>query len=586
MSHAADLAEGFAAQAETWAARLGASAADAAAARAAARALVLETTEGHVCITLTELAELDELAARAQPTPAADPALPQGAQAWAGALLRSGTVGRGAEGAQPLVLDDEGRLYLRRHHALERRLARRLVQAASRPVALDEAQRAQLHTVLDELFPAPDPGGAGEPDRQRLAAELALRSRLAVISGGPGTGKTTTVVKLLAALLALQPDARIALAAPTGKAAARLSQTIRERAAHWPEALRARLPAQGSTVHRLLGAGPRGFAHGPGQLLPVDVLVVDEASMLDLALATQLVEAVPPDARLVLLGDKDQLAAVEAGAVFAELGTDPTVSAACCAELTRGYRFSAGSEVGQLAQALRAGDGAAAAAMARPPQDALALACAGYAPYLQAVARAPTDAAAAFEAFERFRVLCALREGPWGVQGLNAELDLALRQGLRQALGPRAGAAGFAPGSPWYAGRPVVILRNDALLQLHNGDVGLALPGEDGTLLVHVPQPGGGLRAVAPARLPAHETAWALTVHKAQGSEFDEVLLALPPHDSRVLTRELLYTAVTRARQRVQLCGAASVIAAAAARRTTRRSGLQARLAEQARGVT
>ena len=583
---------------------------------------MLETTEGHVCITLTELAELDELAARAQPTPAADPALPQGAQAWAGALLRSGIVGRGAEGAQPLVLDDEGRLYLRRHHALERRLARRLVQAASRPVALDEAQRAQLHTVLDELFPAPDPGGAGEPDRQRLAAELALRSRLAVISGGPGTGKTTTVVKLLAALLALQPDARIALAAPTGKAAAvarllallaeqaeldgrpaaqklrialaaptgkaaaRLSQTIRERAAHWPEALRARLPAQGSTVHRLLGAGPRGFAHGPGQLLPVDVLVVDEASMLDLALATQLVEAVPPDARLVLLGDKDQLAAVEAGAVFAELGTDPTVSAACCAELTRGYRFSAGSEVGQLAQALRAGDGAAAAAMARPPQDALALACAGYAPYLQAVARAPTDAAAAFEAFERFRVLCALREGPWGVQGLNAELDLALRQGLRQALGPRAGAAGFAPGSPWYAGRPVVILRNDALLQLHNGDVGLALPGEDGTLLVHVPQPGGGLRAVAPARLPAHETAWALTVHKAQGSEFDEVLLALPPHDSRVLTRELLYTAVTRARQRVQLCGAASVIAAAAARRTTRRSGLQARLAEQARGVT
>ena len=584
INDAQPLAEGFAMQVERWALAQGDAAATAARVRQAAHALSLATGDGHVCLPLADLGCSTGLRR---------------------ALLGSRVVGTpAAAGARPLILDDEDRLYLHRHFDYERRLARRLMRAATAaPAAVDEAARQRLNALF---------GAAAGPDWQKIAAALALRQRLVVVSGGPGTGKTTTVVNLLACLLEQNPQARIALAAPTGKAAARMSEALRQRAGHLPPALRERLPATAFTVHRLLGAFPGGFTHHAGRPLAIDALVVDEASMLDLALATRLFEAVPDGARLILLGDKDQLAAVESGAVFAELSADPTLSASCIDALarlcelpaaaivpgtplqasplrdsviwlTRNFRFAAGSGIAlaaadvrdgrsaELLQRLRQGgdaalhwldDGAAA-----PSAATWQCMRGGYAAYVQAVRDLRHDVAAVTRAFERFRVLCAVRAGPRGVEAINRQLADEAR-------------ALLAPGTatPWFTGRPVMVLRNDPLLKLFNGDIGITLPGADGAPLVHFADAAGGYRAVPALRLPPHETAFAMTVHKSQGSEFDEVLVLLPAQRSRVLTRELLYTALTRARRCVRLAADAEVLEAAVAARTRRQSGLMARL--------
>jgi len=602
------LAEGFAQHVHAWSRRSGASDEIAIAAATAARAVSLALSDGHACVTL---ADLDALACDA----------PAGSDAWRRMLRASGVVGTDdAPGAMPLVLDADGRLYLHRYFDYERRLARRVLRAA-RAVAPDlpTAQRDALRAQLAALFAANATASGDAADWQKIATALALRAKFAVISGGPGTGKTTTVVNLLACLIAQQPDCRIALAAPTGKAAARMSEAIRERAAHLPAAIRAKLPAEASTIHRLLGVTPTGFVHHAGRRLAIDALVIDEASMLDLALATKLLEAVPDSARIVLLGDKDQLAAVESGAVFAELSADPTLSDACRAELSdlcgsapeavvppapadasglhdasvwfrRNFRFAADSGIGRLAAAINAGRADdAAALLGGAPQhdvhwiadDAMQPAAAtiarlesGYAPYFDAVLREPARPAAIVESFARFRALCAVRDGARGVEAINAHLA----QRLRSMLGERD----HDPRSPWFIGRPVIVRRNDPVQRLFNGDIGIALPAANGELMVHFPQPGDGLREVAPLRLPQHETAFAMTVHKAQGSEFDAVFVLLPAQASRVLTRELLYTAVTRARRQVTLAAGAAVLAAAIEARTRRRSGLLARLAQEA----
>ena len=593
------LAEGFAWHVATWARQHGAHEAAVQVARQAAQALSLATGSGHVCL---RLADLQALSGEGVST----------LQALRRQLMDSGVVGTPQHPAAcPLILDAQGRLYLHRDFDHERRLAQRLMRAAAAPpAAVDAAARQQL----EALFGA----GDGHADWQKLAAALALRRRLVVISGGPGTGKTTTVVQLLACLLAQQPDARIALAAPTGKAAARMSQALRQRAAHLPPALRERLPLQASTVHRLLGAHPGGFQHDAARPLAIDVLVVDEASMLDLALARRLFDAVPDSARLVLLGDKDQLAAVESGAVFAELSADPTLGpdcsaalAACCGLpaaaivpaapaqpsalrdsvvwLSRNFRFGADSAIGRAATHIRQGRSVELLAQLRDTADpslqwlddsgaapsaaTLQQLSDGYAPYFEALRHDAGDVAALTRAFERFRVLCALRDGPRGVLAINQRLS----DQARAALG-----GGDAGASPWYPGRPVMVLRNDPLLKLFNGDIGVALPDAHGVLLVHFADAAGGFRALPALRLPAHETAFAMTVHKAQGSEFDALLVLLPAQRSRVLTRELLYTAVTRARQRVVLAAGAAVVAAAVDAPTERQSGLLARLRDAA----
>jgi exodeoxyribonuclease V alpha subunit len=410
-----------------------------------------------------------------------------------------------------------------------------------------------------------------------------------------------------------------------------MAEALQARAAGLPEALRRGLPTQASTVHRLLGATatPGVFRHHAGQPLPIDALVVDEASMLDLALARRLLDAVPAPARIVLLGDKDQLAAVESGAVFSDLSANPALSqptrtalaqlcgvpaaaivppAAAAAGLegpaglpdsvvwlTQNHRFAADSPIGRLAQAVQAGQPGAVLALlqarddkalrwsAPNPSAALAMAEDGYAAYLDTLLQHPGDAAAAHAAFSRFRLLCALREGPAGVQACNARLAHHARERLAalQPPGSDASAAGFA-------GRPVMVLRNEPTLGLFNGDIGITLADAGtGELRVWFPDAGapGGQRAIAAARLPAHETAFAMSVHKSQGSEFDTVMVLLPAQPSRVLTRELLYTAVTRARSAVWLAAGADRVAEAVATPTQRYSGLRARLREAALGA-
>ncbi|HJP98600.1 MAG TPA: exodeoxyribonuclease V subunit alpha [Rhodanobacteraceae bacterium] len=478
------------------------------------------------------------------------PALPDPA-AWQAVLRTSDAVhcwssldANGPVSARPLVLDAEGRLYLARYFDYERRLARNLILRA----------RAE---------------------------------RLKLVTGGPGTGKTHGVVRMLASLAA-EANAhartlRIALAAPTGKAAARLSESVR---AQMPQlepayAVAAMIPREASTLHRLIGLSPasaRAKFHRDAPL-PYDVVVVDEVSMVDLPMMAKLVDAVRDDAALILLGDPDQLAAVEAGDVLGalvEAAREPPLSQ-CHTHLTQSRRFAGHGALGRLANAIAAGDANAAfaalegdievqwfandARRARLVEEAAES-------YL-AVLDAP-DAGAALRAANGFRVLTALRHGPAG----NLALDRAIEQRLKRHAGVRADAS-------WWRGRLLMVTANRSGLGLFNGDVGVAWPDVGGEMKVWFEGAEGAPRAVSTAALPPHEGAFALTVHKAQGSEFGRVALVLGA-DTPVLTRELLYTGVTRARERVEIHGDEALLRAGISRRTQRWNGLADRLREAA----
>lgn len=444
----------------------------------------------------------------------------------------------------PLVWDGR-RLYLRRYFEYERRVAADLLGRGA--VSEDLASRTQAR--LAERC-----ADAG----QRAAARIALTRRLALISGGPGTGKTHTLARIIGLLQEDQPSLRVALAAPTGKAAARMTEAL----------LAAGVAVEGGaqTIHRLLGvrADGNGFHHHREWPLAVDVLVVDEASMIDLSLMAHLLDALPPTARLILLGDRDQLAAVEAGAVFADLCDSPRLADAV-ALLTTSFRFGGESGIGRLAECLRQGDAEAALTILNGGGGDVALRSReemrvlgarlreGYQPYLDGVA-AGRSVAELFELFGRFRVLCAHRQD---VASLNRFMT---GDGLHPA-----------------PGTPLMVLRNDPLLRVFNGDIGLVLPDPaDGRLKCCFP--GEVPRWLPLARLPEWEPAWAMTVHKSQGSEFAAVLLVLPAADSPVATRELVYTGITRAKQDVSLCASEDVLRAALGRRAERMSGLRERL--------
>lgn len=450
---------------------------------------------------------------------------------------------------------------------------------------------------------------------QKLAAATAAARPFAVISGGPGTGKTTTVAKLLAILvetgLHVGKAPAVRLVAPTGKAAARLTESIGAalQALDLAPEVVAAIPTEAGTLHRLLGVipGRSQFRHHAGNPLHLDLLVVDEASMVDLPMMARLLDALPGHARLILLGDKDQLASVEAGAVlgdicsFIEQGVSteqaqwlsrqtgyrlqgrprgaPVRDSLCL--LAKSWRFDQHSGIGQLARACNSGDATAVEAVwgmgfadislhpwAGEAYEALiAQGVAGYGAYLRA-ARAGEAPATVFKAFNGFQILCALRDGPFGVEGLNQRLELALsRAGLIQRDGD------------WYGGRPVMVVRNDHGIGLYNGDMGLCLPDETGRLKVWFEQPDGSLRALLPSRLPPHETVYAMTIHKSQGSEFAHTVLVLPDGPSPLLTRELVYTGITRAKARLALYGDRALLAQAVRKKTERYSGLAERLA-------
>lgn len=575
---------------------------------ALAATLVSNTTAGekHICFDLEAganrpLADLfpevpEKMAARLQPT-----RTPK-VGAWIAKLKASPVVG--APGAYcPLVLDARNRLYLYRYWDYEQKLVQAIrdrTGTSRLPVNADI-----LRTGLDRYFPPREQ----IPDWQKVAAYAAVTGSLCIISGGPGTGKTHTVANILALLLEQNETLRMAVCAPTGKAAARIQESIKKvkPTLACPPGLLPKIPVEATTIHRLLGVkrdSPH-FYHDHHNRLPVDVLIVDEASMVSLPLMTKLLLATPAEGRIILLGDRNQLASVEAGAVLGDIcaaadtgsfskafcehyavdsGADiipgcaatNAVLSDCAVELKFSYRFDEQSAIGAVSRAVNNGDVAAAmkimaedttGTIAKKPlpdpselEDRLvALLDTGYAGLFGA-----PGVAEAFTALEAFRILCSHRRGPYGVDGINRRMETILqKKGL------------IDTGAQHYPGRPIMIKHNDYNLGLYNGDVGILWPDETGMPRAWFPDRTGGFRALAPARLPAHETVYAMTIHKSQGSEFERIVMVLPATASPIFTRELIYTGITRARRTVTIWTDDDIFRAAVRARVERRSGLK-----------
>ena len=554
---------------------------------------------GHICLPLHEIAK--------QPLPAPYRGLDHApvAEEWIKKLRGNDVVGAPGE-FKPLILDEQGRLYLRRYWEYEKTLADTI---KARLNAMRPAVNAKLlRQGLARLFPTD-----AETNWQKVAAFTAVMSNFCVITGGPGTGKTRTVAAILALLLeqASGERLRVALTAPSGKAAARLKESVQDAKAtlNCPQEIKALMPSDATTIHRLLGTIPDSpyFLHDADHPLVADVVIVDEASMVDLALMSKLFQAVPENARIILLGDKDQLTSVEAGYILGDICNTGTaiqlskefgklyagsmgetlalkmrprenVIQDAIVELRRNYRFKSDGGVFKLSRAINAGKVETAFEVLRnkslrdlswrPSPTARSLPAAirekvtgGYQRYLQA--EEPADALAKLG---EFQILCALKNGPYGVGELNRLAEQSLAEaGLLKKEGQ------------WYRGRPVMITRNDYNLKLYNGDIGVVFPdaGANGETRVFFADANGQVRKFSPSRLPAHETVFAMTIHKSQGSEFGAVLLILPGDDVPILTRELIYTGLTRARDRVEIWSAESVLRAALARRASRTSGLR-----------
>jgi len=541
--------------------------------------------EGHTCLNLREIAGTTLKASRDGEN---DICLPGDAE-WNTVLRAASVVGRPND-FTPLVLDDHGRLYLHRYWRYESSLAQAIHDRAQ--ALLPAADQAKLTDGLERLFPA-----ASDADlSQRLAAVTAVQRKLSVITGGPGTGKTRTVVFILALMLEQSANTpfRIALTAPTGKAAARLQEAVSnlKPSLRCDQAVLERLPTEAFTLHRLLGihpvtSRPRYDGSNP---LPYDLVVLDEASMVDLALMAKLFDALPGNARIILLGDKDQLASVEAGAVLGDICHGASVRkqnspatksalAECIVQLDKTHRFRDSSGILELSQAINNGDGASAGRIlqafdfGRPgvrgrelpaPRD------------MRQTLRdevlqrfgsllGETDPARALRTLSQFRILCALRKGPYGVQAVNRSVEQILAE-----------AGMIAPRQRNYPGRPILITRNEPSLKLFNGDIGIMLPDPtSGGLRACFATSDGSVRSVIPLRLPEHETAFAMTIHKSQGSEFERVLMILPDRENPLLTRELLYTGITRASQQVELWFREEILLKAVAQSVRRSSGLR-----------
>jgi exodeoxyribonuclease V alpha subunit len=565
---------------------------------------------GHVSLDLAHLASEPVVDREDNLIAVAWPSL----DAWRTAFDQSSLVGASSApddtgNLTPLVVDSKHRVYLQRYASYQDRL---VAQLSARTRKVGDLDESVLAAGLERLFPSA-PASSEQPafDAQRFAALLAVHGHFTVISGGPGTGKTTAVGKVLLLLqeqaaAAGKPPLRITLVAPTGKAAQRLTDSLGTALASLDASpgTMTNVPAVASTIHRALGYSsrtPTRFRRNQQHPLGADVVVVDEASMVDLALMTKLVEAVPSTARLILLGDKDQLASVEAGAIFGDifqpelerryspalvqlaerLGSGGLASALdlppiadSTVHLSRSYRYADDSSIGDLARALRAGDGSL---------TTRALSAGGDVVWVRAEPDAPeplelklretaemgyreyareSDPARRLVLLSGFRFLSAHRRGPLGIESLNRLVEQSL---TRHGLEPTEGH---------YDGRPIMITENDYQIGLFNGDIGVLgrEPGQERLFATF--QSPDGPRRVQASRLPAHETVFAMTVHKSQGSEFDRIALVMPERPSRVFTRELLYTAVTRARRQVIVFGSGEVLLSGVTNPIHRSSGI------------
>ncbi len=580
--------------------------------KAAAILLSSLTRQGHVCLDLSSYSNASLNFLSKSKEEIID--LPSASE-WAEHLRQSKMVGSPGEFC-PFILDSEGRLYLHRYWQYENDLARFACRRFTAPLKM-EFDWTQVRKSLRAFFP--DPPGEGA-DWQRMAALAALSSQFLILTGGPGTGKTTTAVKILLFLLTIPGEniRSIALAAPTGKAATRLKQAVQESLSQMspPQPIQDRIPLEVFTLHRLLGAHPDSVMarYNESNPLPYDLVLVDEASMIDLSLMSRLTQAVSDSTRLILLGDKDQLASIEPGRVFGDLtrggnsprysngfrrlvcnATDERIESAVHSNLTtnsivhlqKNYRFSANSGIYMLSRAVNRGD----------EKEVLGIIANGSFPDLcwtdvkgereffellqkmvlehYGPACRVNSAEEAASAFPRFRILSPLRQGPRGVERLNRMVEGFLD--AQKILKWHGG---------WYQGQSIMVSQNHYQLKLFNGDVGFVFwqadsqENESESHQVFFPKVEGGFRRISPLRLPSHEPVWAMTVHKSQGSEFDEILLILPDRFSPLLSRELIYTALTRARRRIHICGNPEIFCQAVRNRVERHSGLSSQLEE------
>ena len=505
--------------------------------------------QGDICLQLSSYAGLVIESSR----------LPK-LQTWLAILESNHAVGKPGSN-KPLILSDTGKLYFQRYWQYEQQL-------------IDELIRRSM-TQIDKLVDCKDHVDTNRSlsEPQNHVVLQAANSAFSIITGGPGTGKTTTISGLIKILVKHDPTISIALAAPTGKAATRIQEAVADFDSH----LAAQI--QVSTVHRLLGFVPGRveFQHNAANRLPHDIVIIDEASMIDLALMCKLVNSIKSQARLVLLGDADQLDSVESGAVFGELCRDIKNNRLghCIHRLQYSYRFANYPGIGKLANAVNAGDHETAMQLLKsehyPEISWRPLEKKSLEQFLtQSIAnqfKLKIEPYQHVQSMGEFQLLCAHRKGQWGVDGLNQYIETWLSAHHL-----------IAGNKPLYHGKPVIITRNDYQLNLFNGDLGRLVKTEAGILKALFVKSESELREISPSRLTAYQTAWALTVHQSQGSEFDHVILVMPEKASPVLSQALIYTAITQAKKSIQIISKNDILKQAISLRNSRQTGISDRL--------
>lgn len=560
-------------------------------------------SEGHICLDLADLdaTELEE---------AGITTLPDTAKLKDEPLVFS-VDNSEEQPVQPFVLW-ENRLYMQRYFHYESLVFDKIKQFIFLGKADREALRSRLIVLkphLQRLFPVDT---LDKPDWQMIAAIAALFNRFTIITGGPGTGKTTTVAKILSLLLENNPSLKVALAAPTGKAAARMAESLKETANNpdlglTPEIQQLFTTLEPSTIHRLLGARPDNiyFRHNAQLPIPHDLVIVDESSMIDVAMFAKLLDAIRPEAKVIFLGDKDQLASVEAGSLFGDLCTaqktlntfradqatfinenllnygktpipdvliqeNDHLLAEHIVELQHSYRFTAGGNIGVISDAIIHNKTEVLTRFIQHNTEDIRIdteyseaELLDFASQYQSYIEEP-NIREALKKLNNFRVLCAVREGPQGLYHTNSQIEKHLQQkGLLSLT------------QTYYENRPIIVTSNNYELGLFNGDIGLVRKDENNRLRVWFETADGELRNVLPAFIQSAETVFAMTIHKSQGSEFDHILVRLPEYEAnRLLTRELLYTGVTRAKKTVIIQASEAVMLSTCENRVKRGSGI------------